>query len=336
MNKIFKHTLEISELRNSQSLKEIENYNENHLVNKSFSFNIEGENMKFSIIFSTSKGVYIIDTRNNISKQILQGKFYGIIKHNEYFFFSRLGTIGDRNFPNNEKVSEICYSKIINYEITNLNIGIYGIPAELHQIENLNETLIFPHTGYNQILSLSFENILKSSTPLKIDSCKSIELKLNEHSHLNSIFFKNNNLFLIAHNYTMKTNKMSDLVVYNTLTNEQEIIELNAHSAHNIYVTQSNEIMYCDSNNKKLVKNNKAIFKSDKLLRGLSITKNNIFVGGSDISFDDYKRFSSNSSVYILNMDGDLRTELKFSDIGNIYEIRQLEDKEFSIIQNEL
>lgn len=139
---------------------------------------------------------------------------------------------------------------------------------------------------------------------------------------------------MIAHNYTMKTNKLSDLIIYNTKTNKQELVNLNAHSAHNIFITKDNAIIYCDSNNKALIKNKETVFNSTKFLRGLSITENNIFVGGSDICFDDYKRFSSNSSIYVLDNQAKLQTEFIFDNIGDIYEIRQLNEKELSIIQN--
>ena len=334
MNKVFKHTIGISKLQNDKSLQEIENYKEKHITNKIIDFTKTGKNLNVSIIFSTSKGVFILDTRKNICKQILKGKFYGITKHNDFFFFARLGTNGKRDFPTNNRVSEICYSKITDYNITNLKIALFGIPAEIHQIENLNENLIFPHTGYNQILSIPFTNIYKSNKPLKIASCSSIELELTKFSHLNSIFYQKKKLYLIAHNYTMKTNKLSDLIIYNTETNKQELLNLDAHSAHNIFITKNKEIIYCDSNNKKLIKNKEAIFKSDKLLRGLSVTEKNIFVGGSDISYNNYKRFSSNSSIYILNKEGHLQTEFTFDEIGDIYEIRQLNEKELSIIQN--
>ena len=332
MNEVFKYALEIANLRNTQSLNEIENYNEKHITDKSVQYLLIGEKQSFSIIFSTSKGVFIIDTNKNVCKQILKGKFYGITKHNDYFFFARLGTNGERNFPKNERVSEICYSKIMNYKIKDLKIALFGIPAEVHQIENLAGKLIFPHTGYNQVLSIPFAEIFNSKHLLKIGACHSVELKLNEFSHLNSIFYKHKKLYLIAHNYTMKTGKLSDLVIYDTETNNQEIINLNAHSAHNIYVNEHDDKIYCDSNNKQLIKNNKIIFENDKLLRGLSVTSNKIFVGGSDICFDDYKRFSNNPSIYILNKYGILQTELIFNEIGDIYEIRQLEENELSVI----
>ncbi len=204
MSKVLKNTIEISKLQKNKSLQEIENYNEKHLISKIADFKTTGKNIKTSIIFSTSKGVFILDTRKNICKQILKGKFYGITKHNNFFFFARLGTNGKRDFPINDRVSEICYAKIVDYTITNLKIALFGIPKEIHQIENLAGNLIFPPTGFNQILSINFEKIYNSNNPLQINSCKSIGLELNMHSHLNSIFYQNDKIYLIAHNYTMK------------------------------------------------------------------------------------------------------------------------------------
>lgn len=157
MNRVFRHTIDISKLQEDKSLQAIENYKEKHIANKTIDFTINGENLKTSIIFSTSKGVFILDTRkNDICKQILIGKFYGITKHNNFFFFAKLGTNGEREFPVNNRLSEIYYSEINNNNIINFKIALFGIPAELHQIENLEGSLIFPHTGYNQILSIPF------------------------------------------------------------------------------------------------------------------------------------------------------------------------------------
>ncbi|MFC0878034.1 hypothetical protein ACE01N_15665 [Saccharicrinis sp. FJH2] len=333
MNDIFRHTIDVSNKRNEQSLSEIENYQNKHVVNKNVEFTKIGDDVSFSIIFSTSKGVYILDTKQNICKQILAGKFYGITKYNDFTFFARLGTKGERSFPINNRVSEICYSKICDYRIENLQIALYGIPSELHQIEIINDNLVFPHTGYNQILSIPLEKIFQTNKPLKIDSCHSIELELNEYSHLNSIFYLNERFYIIAHNYTMKTNRLSDLIVFNTITNKQETIHLNAHSAHNIFI-KNGDMIYCDSNNKILMKNEKVLFTANKLLRGLSVTEKNSFVGGSDICFDNYERYSSNPSIYVLNNHGKLQSEYIFEELGDIYEIRQLYDKELSVIQN--
>ncbi len=333
MNQVFNHTIEISKLRNAEGLQEIENYEEKHIINESIDFTLIGEEVDFSIVFSTSKGVFLLDTRVSICKQILTGKFYGITKHNDFFFFARLGTKGERDFPINNRVSEICYARIKEYCIEDLKVALFGIPAEIHQIENIGGNLVFPHTGYNQILSIPIADIFQSSMPLKIDACNSIELKLNRHSHLNSVFYQKEQLYIIAHNYTMRTNRLSDLIIYDIETKMQEIINLNAHSAHNIIVENDDKI-YCDSNNKKLMRNESVIFEANKLLRGLSITEKNIFVGGSDICFDNYKRFSTNPSIYVLDKQGNLHAEFIFDGIGDIYEIRQLGNKELSIIQN--
>ena len=325
MNTVFKHTIEVSNRQRKKSNQQIANYKETLCSEQNLNFKMKGKQLNFSIIFSTSKGIFVLDTVNNIHKQLLKGKFYGITKHKEYWYFARLGTNGNREFPINERISEIYYSKISNGELVDLKIALFGIPSELHQIDSIKGNLTFPHTGYNQILSIPFCEIHKSNKPLRIENCKSIELKLNYHSHLNSIFANKNKLYSIAHNFTMRTGKMSDLIIYDLETEKHDVVCLNAHSAHNIYINSMDEQIYCDSNNKKLVKNNKVIYEADKLLRGLLVTPTFVFVGGSDICFENDKRYSNTPSIYLLNNKGELLTEYTFERLGDIYEIRALD-----------
>lgn len=323
MNKVFKQSIKQSNLQTQQNKKQIRDFKERLCINQDLNYHWRDVELDFSIIFSTSKGVFILDAVNKVFKQILTGKFYGITKHKGFWYFARLGTEGKREFPVNNRVSEIYYGKILGHEILDLQLALYGIPAELHQIDSIKDCLTFPHTGYNQILNIPFSEIQGAKEPLEIKDCNSTELNLNEHSHLNSIFYNNNSMYVIAHNYTMKTNKMSDLIKYDLRTKQQEVMRLEAHSAHNIHIDNENNLLYCDSNNKKLVKNNKVLFERDKLFRGLLITDNNIFLGGSDICFKNDQRFSNNPSIYLLNLEGDLLNEFEFEALGDIYEIRQ-------------
>ncbi|MCZ2356776.1 MAG: hypothetical protein LC115_08850 [Bacteroidia bacterium] len=67
-------------------------------------------------------------------------------------------------------------------------------------------------------------------------------------------------------------------------------------------------------------------------MRGLSVTDNYFYIGGSDICFDGFKRFSSNPSIYILDKQRAKPIEIyTFSGLGDMYEIRQLDDVDFSL-----
>jgi|TARA_B100000315_G_scaffold60296_1_gene54677 hypothetical protein len=66
-------------------------------------------------------------------------------------------------------------------------------------------------------------------------------------------------------------------------------------------------------------------------LRGLSITKDRIYIGGSDIDFIGDKRFSSEASIYIFTKDGNQIGQIDLPGLGNLYEIRQLSGVDYSL-----
>lgn len=311
----------ISDFKSRKKLAEIEifNYKEKFVVDKEIGFEKEGISFTDDLIFAASSGLFIWNVKQQICHKLLDGKFYGITRFQDWWLVSRSNNKGFRNHIKNERISDIVAIRIENYRIVELKVILWGIPGEVHQIDSLNGVLFVPHTDYNEVLTM---NLQLENPPVSIMDCKSMFIDIEVPSHLNSLFIFENILHLIAHNFTMYSGKFSDLVKFDLERKKIiEVIPLYAHSAHNIYVTTGN-FYYCDSNNKILYKNGVLFFKADKLLRGLSVTTQNIFVGGSDICFDTYKRFSGTGTIYNLSIDGELLGQMHFPEIGNIYEIR--------------
>lgn len=334
---LYKQTCQIFVSRIQEAKQEIENY-QDKICNSSYSFSVDQNDTTTSteqFLFTTSKGVFIYDALNDKYVKILDGKYYGLTKHQNIWIASRSNNKGDRNHIENNRISDICsFSISSNYKVQNLKVLLYGIPGEIHQIDIANHTLFIPHTDFNQVLFIDIDTCLNSTTPKSIIDCNNFELDIYPHSHLNSVFISNDNLHLISHNFTMKTGKLSDWVIVNLNSLEVQTIPLNAHSAHNIYVKEQ-DYFFCDSNNKILYKNQLQLFKANKLLRGLSLTSENIFIGGSDICFDNFKRFSNNPSIYILDSKTGLHLKtINFLELGDIYEIRQLNKTDYSLSQN--
>jgi len=306
------------------------NYNDisgKNIVNQNIDHNFDGDEDDISIIFSTSKGIFIFDKQNNISKQILKGHSYGITRSTNYWFAQR--TVNrSQPLPKHKRVSNIIKFDINNYSIKNLSTVVLGLQGEIHQIDLIGEQLYVPYTGYNRILNYNLcKNPLKNISDFRSEK---IELSIYEHSHLNSIYVNNHFIYCIAHNRTAHTNRSSELIRYSKLDKTINIQDLNAHSAHNI-ININRSIYFCDSNNNKLIKDNDVIFESNKLLRGLSMTDDRIYVGGSDIDFIGDKRYSSDVMVYILDIEGNQVGQLDFPGLGNIYEIRQLNGVDYSL-----
>ena len=292
------------------------------------------------LIFSTDSGIFILLSSENKTIQILEGKIYGLCYHKGYWIFSRSNNYTKSNQINDKskRQSDICAIKILGTEVVDYKILIWGIVGEVHQIDVFKNSLYFPVTGFNLLVNIPmgelFLNDKPISKPKTFFSLKSqVELKIFRPSHLNSIFYSKltDNIYLIAHNSTAHTNRNSDIIVIHN-NNRSSIINTTAHSSHNIYEMNDGEtLIYCDSNNRKLMMGNLCLFESDTLLRGLAITESSIFVGGSDIDFIGNKRMSSNCFIYQITKDGDLVKKIKFFNLGNIKEVRVYNGKDYGL-----
>lgn len=337
MNKTHQKAIQQFETYKQQALQELLGY-EKRLCYEDKSHSISEvirviEKSISELIFSTSTGVYIyIPTQKKLLK-ILSGKYYGLTKWKDWWIATRSNNKGYRDHLENHRISDLIQFKLnATYKITEWRNIIFGIPGEIHQIDVRDDILYLPHTDFNQLLYLDLNLLNSEKLPISPRNAllKSIEITSNLSSHINSIFITSQNNYLIAHNFTMYTKKLSELIILDKNL-AQKTIQLHAHSAHNI-IKIAKDLFYCDSNNKQLYKNKEAIFEGSKLLRGLSITDNKIYVGGSDICFEHRLRYSSNPSIYILKRsDYSLIHEVEFRNLGDLYEIRQLKDLDYSL-----
>lgn len=339
ITEVYDHTVKIFLNRVKEAKAEVENI---HLRKAETSFTVSVETIvpysnPCQLLFTTSTGLFLYDEINQEYKKLLDGKYYGLTRYKNTWFAAHSNNKGNRNHIENNRITDISSFELgEKNQIENLKTILFGIPGEIHQIDVYKQRLYIPHTDFNQVLFIDLDTILSAQAPLNILNCKSFELPVYKYSHLNSIHIVKDKMYLIAHNFTMKTNKMSDLIVFDSINNTTDIIPLNAHSAHNIFV-DGNEYFYCDSNNKILYKNITPFFKAEKLLRGFSVTENHILVGGSDVCFDNYKRFSNNCDIYVLDRKTGLHLKtIKIPGLGDIYEIRQLfnKDESFSDSRN--
>ncbi|MCZ2356341.1 MAG: hypothetical protein LC115_06580 [Bacteroidia bacterium] len=228
MNQVFEKSLFDAEQCFNKSLETLVDYKEKHICNQLLPFDFERtENISFhKLIFSTSNGVFLLDTEKKLFKQILKGKFYGITQLNDFqWFLTRSNNIGERNHAFNERITDITLLTLDEKKeaLKDIKVVLFGIPSEVHQIDIYENILYMPHTGYNQVLTISVQDLLKG-VPKQLKDCQSTELKIQSSSHLNSIFIDDEKWYLIAHNFTMQTNKMSDALMYNAKTKYLDII----------------------------------------------------------------------------------------------------------------
>lgn len=151
------------------------------------------------------------------------------------------------------------------------------------------------------------------------------------YGHFNSVFAKDNDIFILAHNVTSKTRRKSEIYRFNykrKLINKQEI---DGDNCHNIYKTDNN-LWVCDSINNRVYdyKSNKIIFECSKFTRGLAISEDYVLIGGSTLSADDTSDRFREGSVYILNRDMTSIGEIAI-DNCQINEIRRIDAVDFGL-----
>ena len=334
MNAIFEAALFVAEQRKKQALSELRGFTARLFVNQFIPVEPLVSNIAYPIpklIFTSSTGTYLLlDERRCI--KLLDGKFYGMTRFGDYWLLAHSNNRGKRDFLINERLSTILLIQIANDAIQSIRPLIWGIPSEIHQIDTFGQQLLFPHTGYNQVLTLNLSEIIDNN-PSFISACTSYPLYLlSAFSHLNSIFVQNDAWHIIAHNYTFKSGKLSDYLIYNPLLKAFDCFALNAHSAHNIYVDSSGAYFYLDSNRGHFKKNTQVVFTSPKFLRGLAVHEDLFIIGGSDINFSGYQRFSNTPTIYFIDKKTyHVLNSLKFPDIGDIYEIRLFNQPDYAL-----
>lgn len=281
------------------------------------------------VLFTTSSGTYLLDPKAKRVIRLLRGKYYGLAPFRETWLVARSNNYG----PKGRRISDVTAFTVYDGQIDQYYPILAYVPGELHQIDVCDSTLYVPHTGYNQLLAYDMSRFRPGRTD-SFSACASVPLHLNSHSHLNSVFVDRDTqeVLLIAHNSTAHTGRTSDIVVLHRDSGRVVVVPTSAHSAHNICRFQGN-YMYCDSNNRKLMWGDRAIFTASKLLRGLSATRQCLFIGGSDICFDEDKRYSSNASIYVLDWSGNQIGQLDFPGVGNLYEIRQMDEPDLALSQ---
>lgn len=293
---------------------------------------------KISIVFKkfsqkiNSSGEFLIATKNGLFCienyslfKIMNGEFYGItVVSKSQFLVYQKGLNSGKIFLLKKEKNYFVYKKTI---LKNLSDGV-------HQIDLVNNRLFVANTYNNSIDIYKYDNILNSLN--KIDEIYPDGKLLNgrnseNYLHPNSIYLKKDLLYVLSHNETSKSNKPSEIFIYNPKTNKVvKKIKTSSGNAHNILVYKKN-MYHLDSMNKQIKVNNLPFLKLGKFLRGLSVSSDFIAVGGSDYAKRE-NRNSAKGCIYFISH------KFKILEIVNIdgmvQEIRKIDSIDFSLSSN--
>lgn len=285
----------------------------NTVLDKYLNFSLYGS-IEDSFIIGTSTGILIL--HNNQISRLLVGSTYGITRSNDLWYTcQQTGR----------------YKRIISFKLENvdsgfgcsdINANIIGLSPGVHQIDYFDDILYITDTYNNRIIIIKKKK--KYFYPNgKLKNGRSS----HNYNHFNSIFINDNKLYLIAHNESSKTKRMSEIYIYDLCNNDSiklsSIITTKLKDAHNIVLFKG-QLMYCNSADGSIMIGENIFFKNkDYLTRGLSLTEKYVVVGGSGFARRE-SRFSTDSIIWFLDHSGKELARVELKSIGQVYEIRCL------------
>ena len=274
-----------------------------------------GLEIKGTFLVSTQNGLYLL--KNNKLYFLISGEYYGIsIYQNSLFVYEKL--------INHGRILKIYFRNDFNLE-TNAEILLDKVPHGCHQIDILDHFLYITDTYNNGIIKYDI-NSEKFEEYYPLGKLKIGRSSIN-YGHINSIYFFNENAFLIAHNETLKTKRKSDIIVTDMNFNIIKTIRTDSSNAHNIIVTESN-MLHCDSIGLSLKDNGVPVFKDELLTRGLSMSEDLIVIGGSGITKRILRPFAK-GKLYFINRNYKLLNSVIFP--ASVTEIRRIDKIDYSL-----
>jgi len=292
-----------------------------------------------SLYITSSKGLFKYNLKKNTIKKIIGIKHKGIFKRPSKGFFGICFNSKDKQIISASREN---ISKNISYEKTtdvilhfydpvndnNIKKTIINDLLDVHQICYFNNKIYLTETGRNRIQVYNCEN----NKVEKFINIGSIRKNLN---HLNSVCISENELLIGLNNGNKGNLKNSQIVKLTIDEINNSLDEIDAFqigkitNLKNIYHTHDIEKNNDDYLISASEDGNLISFKSLKILknlpiwtRGISISKNNIFVGKSGIATRKLRHSRYyDGKVSVLD-----KSTLKILRVLNIPKIGQLND----------
>lgn len=264
---------------------------------------------KCKFLFTCQDGLFLLD--KNLIIKLLPGFCFGLTKINEAEFY----IYRDYSIKGNIYRIKIDFDKNL---ITNLKKIKINLPPNVHQILYIDEVLYIADTKENSISRVYEEKFMDKNY---IEGELLYSKKSDNYKHFNSLTLYNDDLYLLAHNYSQYSKKKSQIYILNKNLEIKEKLDNFGECSHDILFHEG--MMYiCDSLNSRILNSQKKeVFKSNKFLRGFKKFEDNFFIlGGSDYN-ERAKRTSTNAYIYILDNNFKLIQNLEIKGIGPLFDI---------------
>ena len=281
------------------------------VLNSEVVYKIEGE-FRDRLIVGAGSGPLLIES--NGAKRLFGGHTYGISKNESKIYIHQDMAHSSRIIAIDNDI------QLLNNEIPFKTIVSMNT-RKVHQIDYFRGDLYICDTLLNRLIIYNSKTgrfkyfYPKGKLFYGSDS--------GNYMHLNSVFITNEKIILLAHNKTTKTTNPSEILTFDKKSLKLEDINKIGVNCHNV-VLYDKSLYYCDSMNGALICNDNIVFKDENYFtRGLAITDENIFVGGSEFADREDRRFK-NGKIFILNHDFKKIGSITLNAIGSLQEIRSL------------
>ncbi|MGF7046789.1 hypothetical protein J2T13_001287 [Paenibacillus sp. DS2015] len=265
-------------------------------------------------LIATNRGLFLI--RDCALTLLLRGNFYGITRDGlSWYVYESVGKVG-RILKLNEGFDQEMDTKA--------EIAFADLPGWIHQIDMIDGSLMITDTPNNRIIKWSFEaECWVEYYPLGklVDKEESVN-----YGHINSIYKHDGAIHLVCHNQTVKTGRLSEILKVDANFNVIERIVTGSSCAHNLIVHQGVSY-HCDSTHQSLKADGKVVFESQHFTRGLSLSDDQIVIGGS-VFLRREERHNGNGHLYVLHSDYSPRTSFLIP--GMVQEVRRVDRRDYS------
>jgi hypothetical protein len=281
------------------------------LQNEPVSYTLEQEidlSAVANFLMATGTGLYA----KNGSKfeQILTGWFFGITPSSTGYYV----------YQNLDESGRILH---IEFKGTKPHVEVFldKTPRNIHQIAYFDSKLFVADTSNNQICV--YDNQGNLQTTIVPRGQLSSGRSSSNYAHLNSIYPYEDKIYLVAHNYTQHSKRLSELIVLDRSSfNEVEAIKDIGSCAHNTII--HNGLRYvCDSLPGKIKRDDGEQIELGHFTRGLILSGEHLLCGGS-IYGKRAERIGKDCFVYVLSHDLELKESIRFAGIGPCFDLTLL------------
>ena len=278
-----------------------------------------------AIFIGTIHGLLYFD--GTLAKKLLEGSIYGITRHEtRWYVFQKIET----DFGITGRLLSFCFKSNV---IEKIRIEIDNLDPEVHQIDFVHDILHLTDTANNRILRYQLlNNRLTKLDPLYPAGRLNKGHESSNYVHLNSIYNLDGLSYVVFHNHTNKTGTNSQVAVLDEDGNLVKIQDTDFGCAHN-FVIVDGQVIICDSQSRAAYFGDQIILQCAEFTRGVSVTNNNIIIGGSHI-VDKVKRGDPSlvGKIYLIDrITHQVKDVMRLPGIGNIYEIRAIVDDDLGI-----